>query len=431
MAKKKTAQTPQPRVTFPIILMPKDNSRQTLPLYKMAKDAADSIYYPNRLLLYNLFDEVILDTHVDSCIDKVVDPITNVSWAITDTEGESIEETEVFLNSLCFNNVLKWIIQSRLFSHSLIEFIKIGPGLEPNEFQVELVPRRHVSPVHRMVFPDPNIIDQGYDYTAPPFKGRVLEVGDQDDLGKLYKVAPYVILKKGDISDWASYCEVFGSPLRVGHYDPHVPGNESAVIQALKKMGNLGYAAMPNGSTFEYIQDSKSGTGNTVYESFADFCNKEISKCLNGQTMTAENGASLSQAKVHKEVLDDKNLTDREFVAKVLTEKLIPVMRNFGFNIPARAKFTVRDEDETLTKKERLEMDLRLHKEVSPLKKEYFQSEYNVEFDEEQPEPATASEDKVPDSKDEKPEGRAGVPRDKKKTTFQQLSDFFRRAPTR
>lgn len=426
MAKKKTAQTPQPRVSFPIILMPKDNSRQTLPLYKMAKDAADSIYYPNRLLLYNLFDEVILDTHVDSCIDKVVDPITNVSWAITDTEGESIEETEVFLNSLCFNNVLKWIIQSRLFSHSLIEFIKIGPGLEPNEFQVELVPRRHVSPVHRMVFPDPNIIDQGYDYTEPPFKGRVLEVGDADDLGKLYKVAPYVILKKGDISDWASYCEVFGSPLRVGHYDPHVPGNESAVIQALKKMGNLGYAAMPNGSTFEYIQDSKSGTGNTVYESFADFCNKEISKCLNGQTMTAENGASLSQAKVHKEVLDDKNLTDREFVAKVLTEKLIPVMRNFGFNIPPRAKFTVRDEDETLTKKERLEMDLRLHKEVAPLKKEYFQSEYNVEFDEEPAEPAPDSKDKAPDWKDEKPEGK-----DKKKTTIQRLSDFFLRAPTR
>jgi phage gp29-like protein len=373
MAKKTKAQTPQPRVSFPLVVLPKDNSKQTLPLYKMAKDAAESIYAPTRKPLYDLYREIVLDTHVSSVMDKRLMAITNVTWTLT-VDGEPVEAAKDFLKSSTFEKMLKWIIEAKLYGHSLIEF--------HSPTDIELVPREYVSPIHQMVFPDPYQLSEGYDYTKPPFSNKVFEIGDKEDLGLLYKIAPYVLLKKGDISDWASYNEVFGSPLRVGKYDPNIPGNESAVANALKKMGNLAYAALPIGSDFNYVESSKAGTGNTIYEQFADFCNKEISKCIVGQTMTSEDGGSLSQAKVHLEVQDQVNLSDRSSVEKSLNEDFLPILRNSGMPIPDKARFHVMEEDETLTKKERLEMDLLIHDKVGRLKKDYFQSEYNVEFDE-------------------------------------------------
>lgn len=414
MAKTKTkiAETPKPRVSFPLVILPKSNTRHSLPLYKMAKEAAESIYAPTRKPLYDLYDEITLDTHLSSVIDKRVLAITNVGWAFT-VEGQPVEALSDFLGSITFSKMLTHIIESRFYGHSLIEVLDIIGR------DIELVPRPYVSPIHQMVIPDPFITTQGYDYSRPPFSNTCFEAGDPEDLGLLYKVAPYVIMKKADISDWASYNEVFGSPLRIGKYDPNIPGNEAAVAGSLGKMGNLAYAAIPIGSEFEFIESNKSGSGNTIYEQFANYCNKEISKAIVGQTMTTEDGGSLSQAKVHMEVQKDLNLADRSFVEKILNERFLPILQNF-ISVPPGARFHVIEEDETLTKKERLEIDLKLHKEVAPIETEYFEKEYNVPF-----QARTLSKEVTELRPLSEVEVRSG--RSVKKNFF----DFFRKAPTR
>lgn len=428
MPAKKKVEQPKPRVNFPIVVSPRDNTKKTLPIWKMARDVAESIYYPVRKPLYDLYREIVLDTHVSSCIDKRILAVTNVSWAFM-KDGEPVESVEKFLKSHAFEKLIIHIVESKLYGHSLIE-LNLSVASEP---RTELVPRENVLPWQKVVVADPNIITEGFDYTKPPFDKTVIEVGEVEDLGLLYKVAPYVLLKKGDISDWATYCEVFGSPLRVGKYDPNMPGNETAVANALKNMGNNAWAALPQGSEFEYVTaQGSSGSGNDVYEKFADYCNSEISKCLNGQTMTAENGSSLSQAKVHKEILDDINMSDRRFVEKILNERFIPLLQKQGFSIPEGAQFTVIEEEETLTKKERLEIDLRIHKEVGRLKSEYFAQEYNIEFDE-NAEPVTPEkpEEPKPDPK-KKEEVLSDVSSsvaENIKTWLQEHLPFFVKAP--
>jgi hypothetical protein len=377
MAKTKKIDQIKPRVNYPINILPRDNTKKTLPLWRQARDSAESIYYPVRKPLMDLYREVVTDPHVVNCIEKRINAITNCTWAFMQ-DGEEVEAFQPILRKKAFERLLKYILESKLYGHSLIECGNIINNV------VELVPREHVLPQYNVVIADPYVVSEGIDYTAPPYNATTLAVGEPEDLGLLYNITPYVLFKKGDIGDWATYCEVFGAPLRVGKYDPAIPGNEAAVSNGLKGMGSMAWAALPIGSEFEFVEASK-GTGNNVYESFANFCDDQIAIGLVGQTMTSKDGSSQAQASVHMEVLEDIHMADRRFVEKTLNEDLIPILIAQGFSIPPDAEFTIIDEEETLTKKDRLEMDLRIHKEVRPIKEDYFAQEYNIEFDEAQP----------------------------------------------
>lgn len=383
MAKTKKVEQVKPRVSFPIVIQPRDNSRQTLPGWRTARDSAESIYMPQRKPLIDLYREITLDPHLSNEMGKRIRGVTNVSWAFLNN-GDPVPEVEALLKKRAFKKILRHIIEARMYGFSLIELLDLRKG------KVELVPREYVLPELNLVVLDPTLTSEGYDYTTPPFVNRVLPVGEPEDLGLLFNVAPYVILKKGDVSDWATYCEVFGSPLRIGKYDPAIPGQDTIVSNQLKNMGNNAWGAFPVGTEFEFIESAKGGTGNTVYDSFADFCNAEISKGIVGQTMTSQDGSSEAQAKIHKEILEEINRDDREYVMSVLNEDFIPLLEAAGYNIPSGAEFTVMEEESTIPKSERLEMDLKIHREVKPIEATYFEEEYNVTFAADAPEPSPA-----------------------------------------
>jgi phage gp29-like protein len=424
MAKKKQVQEVKPQVSFPITIVQKDNQRKSLQTWRSAKEAAESLYNPIRQPLVNLYADIIIDPHLDSVIDKRVTAITNISWSFQH-DGEEIEEvTEKVLEKYFFEDLITFILESKFHGHSLIE-IDLQNG------KVLLVPREHVIPEFRIVVQDPFLTNEGIDYTKPPYNRTTIEVGKADDLGKLYKVAPYVLLKRGDISDWATYCEVFGQPLRVGKFDPNSPGNEGAVKKSLETAGANSWVALPIGSEFDYISDPGK-TGNDTYERFANFADAAISKCIVGQTMTTEGGSSYSQSKVHMEVQQSIHQADRRFVEKILNEKFLPILKVQGFTFPDGAKFQAVDEEESQTKKERLEMDLRIHKEVANLPLSYFAEEYNVPIDK-NAEPIQPPEKKKEKEKEKEKEELADDPSGgialKNRTLYQAFLDFFPQAP--
>lgn len=373
MAKTRTIETVKPTVSFPIHLAPKDNTSKSLDNWKSAKAQAESIYTPNRKSLIDLYENLVIDTHLSSVMEKRILAITNTSWSFS-ADGEVIDEINAFCNKHFFELLLTYIIECKFWGVSVIE-TDFRKGV------CELAPRGHCVPEHKIVLIQPYYSDMGIPYDAPPYDRTVIDVSG-NGLGLLYKVAPYVLLKKGDISDWATFCEIFGMPTRIGKYDPNTPGNEAQLRRALQDMGANAWMAIPNGSEIEF-PESNSKTGNDIYERFANFCNAEISKCIVGNTMTTEVGknGSRSQGEVHERGEDDIKRADRRFVERILNERIIPLLIKQGFNIPEGAEFKAVEEEAELTKAQQLEMDLKIHKQVAPIKQEYFAEEYNVEFD--------------------------------------------------
>ncbi|MCO5059648.1 MAG: DUF935 domain-containing protein [Rhizobiaceae bacterium] len=134
------------------------------------------------------------------------------------------------------------------------------------------------------------------------------------------------------LQDWAGFSEVYGMPLRVGKY--HAGASESdkrTLLRAVAAIANDAAAIIPDGMSIDF--HSVAGThGEAVFAGLLEYCDKQISKLVVGQTMTSDDGSSLGQAKIHNEVRLDILRADCRQLAHTITRDLVEyaVAMNFG-----------------------------------------------------------------------------------------------------
>ena len=82
----------------------------------------------------------------------------------------------------------------------------------------------------------------------------------------------------------------------------------------------------------ELIESGAAKGGDTLFENMARWCDEQISKAVLGQTMTADNGSSQSQANVHNEVRMDIAKWDARQLEACVNEYLVKpyVILNWG-----------------------------------------------------------------------------------------------------
>jgi len=82
-------------------------------------------------------------------------------------------------------------------------------------------------------------------------------------------------------------------------------------------------AVIPDSMRIEFEKAANTAGAGEFFEKLANWWDKQISKAVLGQTMTADDGASLSQARVHDEVRKDLLRADAKALASTLNRDLI------------------------------------------------------------------------------------------------------------
>jgi len=141
------------------------------------------------------------------------------------------------------------------------------------------------------------------------------------------------MIKSFTLKDWLAFCEVYGMPIRLGKY--HAGASETdrrALLRAVASIGSDAAAIIPESMQIEFIETKMSGASDIAFEKLARFVDEQVSKLVQGQTMTSDNGSSRSQATVHNEVRLELTEADTRDAAKTLNRDLIPwfVALNFG-----------------------------------------------------------------------------------------------------
>jgi len=141
------------------------------------------------------------------------------------------------------------------------------------------------------------------------------------------------MFKTFSVKDWMAFSEVYGMPIRVAKYEPGVTTDDEkkSIKRALANLGHDAAALMPNTVDLE-ILSGRTGQGTSPYLELAEYFDKQLSKGVLGQTMTSDDGSSLSQASVHEKVRQDIAQADgQNLAATVMTYVIKPfVMLNFG-----------------------------------------------------------------------------------------------------
>ena len=137
----------------------------------------------------------------------------------------------------------------------------------------------------------------------------------------------------------------------------------------------------------EFIDTMKSGTGETVFERLANYCDEQIAKAVLGQTMTSSDGSSRSQAEVHERIASIYILSDQKEIEFVVNGELIPRMIQIGQG-GEYAKLQDHEfeffHEENVSLKERSEIDSNIVSKMGKkLSNEYIEKTYNVELSDE------------------------------------------------
>lgn len=149
--------------------------------------------------------------------------------------------------------------------------------------------------------------------------------------------APSYMCKAWSWKDWMAFADIFGLPMRVGRYGPNTPQDDiDKLISAIANLGSDAAAVVPDSVRIEFNQASQVGGAGDFFEKLASFWDKQVSKGVLGQTMTADDGASLSQAKVHNEVRMDLLEADAKALGNTLQRMLVAPFCELNFGADRR-----------------------------------------------------------------------------------------------
>ncbi|MDB0779075.1 DUF935 family protein, partial [Phocaeicola vulgatus] len=135
-----------------------------------------------------------------------------------------------------------------------------------------------------------------------------------------------------------------------------------------------------------------------VYDKRIDRANSELSKLIIGQTMTIEDGSSLSQSETHLEVFQNLVESDCDMLRDIVNNQLIPRMVRHGFPVKGLRFDWDYSIDYTPEQQKAYEEMVLQHYKVKP---QYFEEKYGIPCEEKEPkeEPDPADPKKKKDDK--------------------------------
>lgn len=253
-------------------------------------------------------------------------------FVLTGKNGKEDDKARLMFEREWFNDFLDLALDSPYFGHSLIQFGDITNENGVMSFTgVELVPRKHVVPEYGVITREAgDDWKNGISYREGDIAVWCIEVGKARDLGVLLKCAPQSLSKKNMLAYWDTFGEVFGMPIRIGKTMSQDTKDIARIETMLAEMGAASWGLFPEGTEIE-IKETSRGDAYNVYDKRIDRCNSEISKGILGQTMTIDNGSSLSQSETHLEVFENICRADATMIKYLVNDRLIPLMIRHGF----------------------------------------------------------------------------------------------------
>ena len=308
-----------------------NRSEKDILTYKEALIQAESVYWPNRYLLYDLYKDVELDGHLAGIREKLFDAILNKTLLYKKNDAPVVTMA-VKLKERRFREMCREILLTKFWGITGIEFI---PG---DKFRWNEIERKHIKPKWRKITYD----QYGNDGINYDDFWNLWVLGNEKDLGAYLICAYYVLLKRGSISNWADFIEMYGLPTTVMKYEAYDEQTKAELKKIIKEAGSALQIVIPKQADHE-IHDSKNTSNGDVQNKFIHMANEEMSVYILGATETSTSSAKSgghTQSQTHSKEQKERIKALMDYLTSYLNEpEFIEVLRNYGFPVVDGALF--------------------------------------------------------------------------------------------
>lgn len=294
--------------------------------YMQSVKAARGIDFSNRARLYDMYDSASLDLHLSGVIAKRMRGVTKIPIEFR-RNGVPDDAINKQIKSPWFKQLRKDLVMSEFWGFTLVQFYLNEEG----NIRYDLINRKHYDPIHRKLLKYQGSID-GVSIDDFP---DMLFVGSERDLGIYAELLPAVLYKRGDMSDWAQFCNIFGMPIREYTYDAGDEDARRRVIADARRQGANAAYIHPKESELKLVEAGNKTSSSDLYRAFAEYWDSKMSIRVLGNTLTTDAKSTGTQAlgSVHKEEEDEMNSDDRDFILDILNYDMRPIFASLGFNV--------------------------------------------------------------------------------------------------
>ena len=297
--------------------------------YMSSLQSATAIDMYNRTRLYDMYSSAFMtDPHLIGIHRKRL-----VGACRTPIEFIRNEKADEQINDLLkqpwFRKFRKEVVESEFWGFSLLQFYRDSDG----NVDFDSIDRKHYDPVQRVILRYQSDTDGA---PLEAFSNTLVVGNDPRGIGIMSAVMPYILYKRGNMGDWAQFCQIFGMPIREYTYDA---GDEEArrrLVEDARKQGANAVYIHPEGSALT-LHESGNKTGSSdLYDNFSDKCDSQMSIAILGNTLTTDAKATGTQAlgTVHKEEEDEIKDEDQALILSVLNSPHMKrILASLGYNV--------------------------------------------------------------------------------------------------
>ena len=302
---------------------------------------------------YELYEEILQDDRVHATLSQRRSAVTSRDTEVIPggkmrRDKMAAEFIEDVLEHIKWDTVTDMMLYGVFYGYSVAEalWMRDGPRVA--------IDRLKVRNRRRFVFDQDfnlKLLTTG-NYNGellPPNKFWTFSLGaDNDDepygrglASKLYW--PWWF-KRHQVKFWLVLLEKFGTPTVVGQYSRNAtPDERRNLRRACEAVIGSAAVTMPDDMIVALLEASRSGS--VDYESFYDAMQTAITTVVLSETMTTQDGSSLSQAQVHMEVRKELVEADADLVCDSFNRTIVRWLTAWNFPGAAAPKVTRRMED--------------------------------------------------------------------------------------
>lgn len=345
-----------------------DRSKSTIGDYKRSVESAESVHYPMRASLYDLYTKCSIDgTYIGAWELKRIAKVLSkeLKFKVNDKE---VEELNDLIDSKSFRDFIRMRMMQKAWGNRGLQFV-IGP-----KFEWEEIPVKHINP-HLKKVTKYQIGEEGWDYEDNP---TIMIFGGKSDFGFLLAITPMILYKQGNWGDWADFVEKYGSPFQIYEYDIYDEQTREKAFELARDAGSNLAIVLPKQLNFR-TEDGKQVNGDGKLQgNFSDALDKQITLAILGNLeTTSASGGSLAKAKVQHLDQSDVIAMDMKDVLDTLnSDQFLAILESYGYPVKGgEFYYEIVSDPEAL--KAEVEIDKFLVTEAKlPLGDDYFYQKY-------------------------------------------------------
>ena len=306
------------------IILPKSKtlSVQTIKKWKDALTLALLAENPNRKPLLDLYDSILLDSHLASVIESRTLKIKQSRFKLVDASGQTNPDVNKLFELPWFNSFIYHAITAKFRGTTVVELWDLNPetmGLE----NVNAIEQENVLPLKGLIVKE-NGDEKGYSYREDPLKPYYIQIGKNKDLGILKDVAPDALTKKFAKASWAEFVEKYGIPPRWVTTDSYSESRENELADMMANMVSNHWAVLKGNEKIE-VMNSTGSSSYEIFDKLIDRMNSEMTKRILGQDGTTDAGATgtYGSLKVMQDVSEDRHDSDKTDIKDLINSELI------------------------------------------------------------------------------------------------------------